>query len=61
MKTALQIFSWIAIVIGALAIIGGFTSVDAYGNSIVNGSALLGGALFLTQGILALVYIDSNK
>jgi len=58
MKTTLQIFSTIAILIGSLAIIGGFTSgIDAYGNPTVDGSALLGGVLFLTQGILSLVYI----
>lgn len=58
MKTALQIFSTIGILIGVLAIIGGFTSgIDAYGNPAVDGYALFGGVLFLTQGVLSLVYI----
>lgn len=48
MKIALQIFSWVAVVLGVLAFIG--SEGDPY--------ALFGGALFLTQGILALVYVN---
>ena len=51
MKIALQIFSWIAIVLGLLAIIG--SEVDNY--------AFIGGALFLTEGILAIAYIQNTK
>ena len=51
MKTALQIFSWIAIVIGFFAIIG--SAGDYYG--------FIGGSLFLTEGILAVAYINKTK
>jgi hypothetical protein len=54
MKSALQIFSWIAIVIGALAILGSISAEDG-------GSGLIGGVLFLTQGILAIAYISSQE
>ena len=58
MKTAVQVFSWIAIIIGMLAFIGGFEpladgSYDMY--------AFLGGGLFFTQGLLTLIYIAQNK
>lgn len=48
MKLALQIVSWIAVVLGVLAIIG--SAGDMY--------ALIGGMMFFTQGLLALLYID---
>ena len=54
METALKVFSWIAVVIGILAILGSVSTQDS-------GSAFIGGALFLTQGVLALAYIDKNK
>lgn len=47
MKLALQITSWIAVVIGALALVG-YTG-DPY--------TLVGALLFLGQGVLALLYI----
>jgi hypothetical protein len=50
-KTALQIFSYIAIVLGALALMG---SGGDY-------NALLGGGLFLTQGVLAIGYINQQE
>lgn len=53
MKSALQIISWIGVIIGALAILGGLTEPtpdQAY--------TLVGGALFFLQGALALAYIS---
>lgn len=57
MKSALKITSWIAVVLGVLAIFGGLTGTDYYGNPVIDGYAIFGGLLFLTQGILSLVYI----
>ena len=57
MKLAVQIFSWISIVIGALAILGGVVT----GTGELDGYALLGGGLFLTQGLLAIIYIYTNE
>lgn len=55
MKTALQIFSWIAVVLGVLAILGSASGgPDA-------GYGFVGGALFLTEGVLALAYVRSKK
>lgn len=55
MKIALQIFSWIAVVLGALAILGSAEGgVDA-------GYSFVGGVFFLTQGVLALVYINQKE
>ena len=53
MKTTLKIVSIIEIVIGSLAIFGSFDPLDGY--------ALLGGALFVACGWIALVYIGENK
>jgi len=50
MRTALKVFSWFAVVLGALAILGG--EGDYY--------AFLGGGLFLAQGILALSYLGQE-
>ena len=61
MKQTLQVLSWICLVLGVLAIIGGFTAVDAYGNSAIDGSALLGGVLFFTQGLLTVIYLSEGK
>jgi len=59
MKQALTIFSWIAIILGTFAIVGGVAQVsvapeDAY-------YSLLGGVLFLTQGVLAIAYMNKQK
>ena len=50
-KFPLQLFSWFAIVLGALALLG--SEGDFY--------ALLGGGLFLVEGILAIVYINAQE
>lgn len=60
MKTTLKTLSWVCIVLGVLAIIGGFTAVDVYGNSAIDGYALLGGVLFFAQGLLTITYIGSE-
>jgi hypothetical protein len=62
MKTTLRIFSIIAIVIGALAILSSPTAgYDAAGNAAFDIYAFMGGGLFLTQGVLALAYIGQEK
>ncbi len=59
MKLALQVFSWIAVTLGVLAIIGGFSdmAIDPSGAQY----SLAGGALFLVEGVLALTYIKSHQ
>ena len=54
MRMALKIFSIIAVVTGIVAILGSSTSNDL-------SSAFIGGGLFLTEGILALVYISQQE
>lgn len=59
MKLTLQITSYIAIVIGALAILGSaaaFSSADP-----AAGYQLIGGVLFFAQGLLSLVYINDHQ
>jgi hypothetical protein len=54
MKIALQIFSWIGIVLGFFAVLGSLEGgADA-------AYSFFGGALFFTQGLLALIYISQN-
>jgi hypothetical protein len=54
MKLPLQIFSWIAIVLGAITLVASIVEYDGY--------AIIGGAFFLIQGILAIAYIgEVNK
>jgi len=59
MKLALQIISWIAVVLGALAIIDGL-SVMSYDSEGAYYS-MVGGAMFLTQGVVALIYVNQQK
>jgi len=56
MRTTLKIFSIIAVVIGSLALI---SSVTEGGQDA--GYSFLGAVMFLTQGILALVYISQQN
>lgn len=51
MKTALQITSWFAIVIGVLALIG--SEGDTY--------TIIGALLFFCQGLFALIYIKQTE
>ena len=53
MKDTLKVFSWIAVVLGALAILGGLDPIDGY--------SLFGGGLFLAQGWMTLIFIRENK
>lgn len=53
MKLPLQILSWVAVGIGFLAVFASLADNDQYG--------LVGGALFLTQGILALAYVAEKE
>lgn len=61
MKVALSIVSYFAVVVGTLAVIGGLLSTDANGSAMVDPYAILGGGMFLTQGILSLVYMGKYK
>lgn len=54
MKIALQIFSWILLILGLFALLG-------YAADTSDGYALIGGGLCFIQGLLAVIYIDSNK
>lgn len=54
MKSTLKVLSWVQIVLGSLAIIG-------WASDTSDGYALVGGALFLTCGIVALKYISDCK
>ena len=56
MKLALQITSWIAVVLGALAILGGTSET---GQQALD--SFLGGAMFLGQAVLALAYIQFKE
>ena len=58
MKLALQIMSWVAVAIGILTIIGGLTDLSTDPNSAYY--SLLGGLLFVAQGVIALMYIHAN-
>ena len=53
MKDTLKVFSWVAVVIGVFAILGGIDPLDGY--------ALIGGILFLAQGWMTLIFIKQNK
>ena len=57
MRQALKIFSIIAVVLGGLAMFGAAAQEDMEGAIY----SLLGGGLFLAQGILALVYIKQQS
>lgn len=57
MEKALKITSWVAIVLGVLSILGGFGEVNAEEASY----SFIGGLLFAGEGLLALLYIKSNK
>ena len=52
MRTTLKVFGIIGTVIGALAILG---SLDS------DLSAFVGGCLFLSWGIVTLIYLKKNK
>lgn len=56
MKTALQVFSIISIVLGTLALVQGFIDLGAYVEDA--GYSIVGGGFFLVEGILALGYIN---
>lgn len=59
MKTTLRVFSWIAVVLGALAFFSGIGEIAVQDPNAVY--SLFGGSLFLTQGILSLVYIEQTS
>lgn len=55
MKTPLQILSWVAIVMGVLAIFG--AASEGGEDSLY---ALIGGTLYLSLGIVAITYIKEK-
>jgi len=57
MKQALKIMSWIAVILGILTILGGFSEPSGTGAS----EAFLGGLLFGVEGLLALLYIRQTE
>ena len=57
MKTILQITSWVAVVLGVFAILGSLPTAEYY----ADGYGMFGGALFILQGTLALVYINETE
>lgn len=59
MKLPLQIVSWVAIVLGVLAIMSGLASLSVDSQSATY--SIEGGALFLAQGVLALIYIHQKE
>ena len=52
MEKALKVLSWICVVLGALAVLQSLAEFEIYG--------LIGGGLFFSQGLLALLYIDKK-
>ena len=56
METILKVFSIIGIVLGAMAILQGFAATAEDGVY-----AIMGGGLFLAQGVFALAYIKEVK
>lgn len=59
MRQAVQVFSWISIVIGVLAILGGFVPDPTTGQ--LDLYAFLGGGLFFLQGMLTVIYLAQEK
>lgn len=55
MKTVLTVISWFAIVLGVLAILGSIAEPTDAAYSII------GGLLYITLGVLALVYVKSKE
>jgi len=54
MKLSVQIFSWIAVVLGIFAVLGSAEGGPDAAYSFV------GGALFFTQGLLSLIYVSKE-
>jgi hypothetical protein len=57
MKKALTIMSWAAIVLGGLAILGGFSENSAEEAMF----SFVGGLLFGVEGLLAILYIKETE
>lgn len=58
MKLGLQTFSWVAVVLGVLAVIGGLTTLSSDPSGACY--SLLGGVLFGVEGVLALFYVTQH-
>ncbi len=59
MKLGLQIFSWVAVVIGALGFIDGLTLLSSDPTNAYY--SLVGGLLFGIEGVLALMYVSQTS
>lgn len=59
MKLALTITSWVAVMIGVLAILGGFGNLAAAPTTAYYD--FIGGGMFAGEGILALAYISDRE
>ena len=57
MKLAVLIFSWIGVGLGGLSLLGGLFAMPGNKGA---GGAIFGGALFFTQGLLAILYLRQN-
>ena len=57
METALKILSWVAIVLGVMAILAGFGEINAEEASY----SFVGGLLYGSLGLLSILYIKSKK
>jgi hypothetical protein len=59
MGLALTITSWVAVVLGVLAVLGGFFNLATLPTTAYYDFA--GGVMFAGEGILALVYINQTE
>jgi len=57
METALKILSWVAIVLGVMAILAGFGEINAEEASY----SFVGGLLYGSLGLLSILYIKSKN
>jgi hypothetical protein len=58
MRTAVLVFSWLSIVIGALTIISGLVPLP---DGTYDPYAFIGGGLFLVQGLLTVIYLSQEN
>ena len=58
MRLAVQVFSWFSIIIGALAVLGGFVPLP---DGTYDPYAFIGGGMFLIQGLLTIIYLSQES
>ena len=59
MRSALKVTSWIAVIIGLMAIVGGISELTIAPENAYY--SLLGGIMFFSQGLLTLIYVSSKE